>query len=146
MNKNLTPKLLKTIKSILQGHGISSSCSLSNKGNITVGMLNSADLSRISPTTLKNILEEIAEKCSEIVEGMSSGNYEIIKRNVTAGEIINNSKREVEILKGYVLECYMFKFKKLILLRIEVDKTLWKPIKTWISVDIDEITGSPWFG
>ncbi len=145
MNKNLTPELLKTIESILKSHGIFSSCSLNSKGNVTVGMLNSTDLSKFSSATLKDILEEIVEKCGEIVEDVSGGSYEIIKRNVATGEIINNGEREVEILKGCVLECYIFKFKKLVLLRIEVDKTLWKPTKTWISVDIDEITGSPWF-
>ena len=112
---------------------------------MTVGMLNSTNLSNISSTTLKEVLEKIVDKCNEIVEQASNGNYEIIKREVTGGAIINNGEMEAEILRGYMLECYIFKLRRLIFLRIELDRTLWRPVKTWISVDIDEITGSPWF-
>ncbi|HDM23660.1 hypothetical protein DRO02_02210 [archaeon] len=145
MNKNITLKLLKTIENTLRSYGILYSHSLNCRDNIIVGMLNSNNVSKIPSTTLKKVLEEIVDKCNETVEQASDGNYEIIKREVTGGAIINNGKMEAKILRGYILECYIFKLRRLIFLRIEVDRTLWKPVKTWISVDIDEIIDSPWF-
>jgi len=145
MNKNITLKLLNAIENTLRSYGILYSHSLNCGDNMTVGMLNSTNLSNISSTTLKEVLEKIVDKCNEIVEQASNGNYEIIKREVTGGAIINNGEMEAEILRGYMLECYIFKLRRLIFLRIELDRTLWRPVKTWISVDIDEITGSPWF-
>ncbi len=89
------------------------------------------------------VLGLIAKEVDLAVNEHLSGRGEVIRLRVN-GEIIDSGVKSFLVEGGFVYEVYCFKCFANAFIRVILEKSL-QTGERWISVDVDEVVGSPWF-
>ncbi|MDY6864375.1 MAG: hypothetical protein SVY15_00180 [Halobacteriota archaeon] len=71
-----------------------------------------------------------------------SGEVQILE--ISSGENIDIGIKQAEVLCGRLFEIYCYKCFSITFLRVWLEEGIFIK-KRWISVDVDELTGTPWF-
>jgi|GEM_PF-4984013 len=71
-----------------------------------------------------------------------SGEVQILK--ISSGENIDIGIKQADVIGGRVFEMYCYKCFSITFLRVWLEEGIFIK-KRWISVDVDELTDTPWF-